>query len=111
MIVLLLFTAASFLVYGFTCLFSPKMKLEFIRFGLNQKQRIITGIAQILGSLGLLLGLFLGDLLVFLAALGLAILMAAGFAVRIKIRDPFQDAAPSFIFLILNAWIAYAYMP
>jgi len=57
------FSAISFLFYGFHCLFSDHMKNEFIRFGLA-KRRNLTGMLQILGGLGLVIGFFYSPLLI-----------------------------------------------
>ncbi len=80
------------------------MRKEFDRFGLSQTQRIITGIAQMLGALGLLLGLFY-PILGLIATLGLSLLMLMGFAVRLKIKDKLRESLPSFLFMILNGYL------
>ncbi|WP_378175445.1 DoxX family protein [Aquimarina sp. SS2-1] len=99
-----LFSAFSFLFYGFSCLFSKHMKNEFIRFGLA-KRRNITGILQILGGLGLFIGYFYLPVLAIISSGGLTLLMILGFGVRIKIRDPFLASLPSFLFAILNLYL------
>jgi uncharacterized membrane protein YphA (DoxX/SURF4 family) len=102
--IIIIFSALAFLYYGITCLTSPIMKKEFHRFGLSDQKRILTGILQITGAVGLILG-FLITQLGAVAALGLSILMLLGFRVRVKIRDPLTDTLPSFVFMILNGWI------
>ncbi|MCC5925647.1 MAG: DoxX family protein [Bacteroidetes bacterium] len=97
--------ALFFLLYGLQCFISPVMKLEFKRFGLTEPQRIATGVLQLLGAAGVVVGFFI-PLLGFLAASGLALMMLSAFAVRIKIKDGFFQSAPSLIFLFLNGWIA-----
>lgn len=101
--------AFCFLGYGLSCLFTEKMQEEFDRFNLSQSQRRLTGFLQILGSLGLLIGFFTTSLLAMLAAVGLSLLMLLGFLIRLKIKDGFYDSAPSFVFMILNAYLAYGY--
>jgi len=100
--------ALFFLLYGLQCFTSNKMVLEFERFGLPDSRRILTGVLQLLGSAGLLVG-FLMPVIGFLASGGLAIMMLVAFAVRIKIRDGFLESAPSFVFLLLNGWVSMSF--
>lgn len=83
------------------------MNEEFKRFGLSEVQRKLTGIFQLLGSVGLMAGFFISWLGIA-SALGLTIMMLVAFAVRIKIKDSLTQTAPSLVFLLLNAWITYA---
>lgn len=103
-----LFSGACFLFYGFSCILSSRMKLEFERFGIPQF-RSLTGVLQILGGLSLLIGIYFLPFLAFIGALGLAVLMLMGFAVRLKIKDSFVLSAPSLMFGLLNAFLAYKY--
>lgn len=100
--------AFAFLFYGYNCIFSVVMDKEFRRFGLTTTQRKLTGVLQILGASGLLLGLFYPKI-GFAASLGLSILMLLGFIVRLRIKDSFLESAPSFIFMLLNAYLAYRF--
>lgn len=106
--VLLVTTALAFLLYGYNSLYFAPMIAEFNRFGLTSLQRRITGVMQILGALGLLLGLRY-PAFGLAASSGLCLMMALGFGVRIKIKDSFLQAAPSFIFMILNGFIAFKF--
>lgn len=107
--ILTFFVAACFIGYGFTCVYSDKMKVEFKRFGLTNSQRILTGVLQVLGSVGLLVGFYFFPILAILSAIGLSLQMLLGFLVRIKIKDGFYDSSPSFVFMILNGYLAYGY--
>ena len=104
----LLVSTLAFLFYGINCLWSQKMKDEFVRFGLN-KQRVLTGSLQLLGAIGLAFGYFFWAPLAFFAALGLTLLMLAGFVVRIKIKDSVSASLPSLIFAIVNLYICIQY--
>jgi len=101
------FTSASFLYYGLSCLISPHLINEFERYGLPQ-YRVLTGILQLIGAVGITVGLMYPLLGVFAAA-GLALLMMAGFITRIKIKDTFLQMFPSFFYILLNAYIASAF--
>jgi|TARA_R110000868_G_scaffold4768_4_gene29729 hypothetical protein len=76
------------------------MVLEFKRYDL-EKFRVLVGLLQLLGSLGLFLGFFSKNWAI-LASLGLAVLMAIGFMVRVKIKDPFILSFPSIFYAVLN---------
>ena len=84
------------------------MALEFVRFGLPDSQRILTGVLQLLGSAGLMVG-FLLPVIGLLASGGLAIMMFVAFLVRMKIRDGFIESAPSLLFLLLNGWVSWSF--
>ena len=107
LIYLVLFTAFSFLYYGLACLISPRLRIEFKRFGLPE-YRMLTGFLQLLGSLGIILGLIF-PLLGTLASAGLTLLMVAGFITRIKIKDTFIETLPSFFFMLINGYITFSY--
>jgi hypothetical protein len=98
--ILKIFNLICFFGYGFSCLFSEKMKKEFSRYGLAHFRRL-TGLLQIAGSLGLVAGFYF-EPLTKVAALGLSVLMFLGVGVRIKIRDPFLAIVPAFVFMCLN---------
>ena len=103
-----LFSALSFLLYGTTCLTTAHMRREFARYGLP-RQRVLTGILQLLGAVGLLAGLVFPPLGQW-AAGGLALLMVLGFGVRLKIRDSLLQALPAFFYLVLALYLCLAPM-
>lgn len=103
---LIYLSGISFIFFGITCLFTARIKMEFIRFGLTTIQRQITGVLQIMGSIGLLLFEF-NQLIAIIAAVGLSVLMLLGFIVRMRIKDSIYESSPAFIFMILNGIIAY----
>jgi|TARA_B110000503_G_scaffold143502_1_gene245358 hypothetical protein len=104
---LILFNSIAFVSYGISCLVGQKMKSEFFRFGLTDIQRKITGISQVLGGLGLIIGYFLDIRIAILSALGLSVLMLAGFITRLKIKDPIAETLPSLLFMLLNIILTY----
>jgi len=103
-----LVSSLSFLAYGITYFTSPKMKSEFIRFGLS-KLGILTAILEILGAFGLLVGLMFSYILP-LSSGGLALLMFLGVAVRLRVKDSLWDLLPALFFLGLNSYIFFASM-
>jgi hypothetical protein len=105
---LVFLNASFFFFYGLQCLISQTMVSEFRRFGLPDSQRVLTGVLQLLGSVGLVVGLYL-PLLGALASGGLALMMLVAFGTRIKVGDGFLQSAPSLIFLVINTWISFSF--
>lgn len=103
--VLTWFSGVAFIYFGINCFVSKYILAEFNRYKLPQFRKL-TGYLQILGALGLIIGLYFSPLLLIASATGLCLLMLAGFMVRLKIRDNFIKASPSFTFAILNLGIA-----
>lgn len=106
LIILIVFNAASFLVYGILCFLSASMAREFDRYGFGPQRRIIGGL-QIAASIGLFGGLsqhWMGQA----ASGGLALMMLAGVGVRIGIRDSFPQTLPALFYLSLNVYLFWA---
>ncbi len=101
----IVFSAVSFLVFGLSCLFSDFMVLEFKRYQLS-KYRVVTGVLQLIGSAGLLVG-FKWMPIAILSAAGLSLLMLLGFITRIRIKDSFLQSFPSFFYMVLNLVITF----
>lgn len=81
------------------------MKLEFKRFGL-EKFGALVAMLEILGALGLLLGISL-PLILLISSGGLTILMFLGVLVRIKMKDSLLVSTPAAVYMLLNACIFY----
>jgi len=103
---LTIFSGVSFLFFGCACFVSKKIKIEFERYGLPSFRKMI-GALQLLGGVGLIVGMVCSTTLQLYAAFGLSVLMFLGFLVRIKIKDAFLLAAPSLFYALLNAYICY----
>lgn len=100
-----LFSSLSFAGYSISYFISPNMKNEFERFDLKDLG-IVVIIFEILGAVGLLVGLFFKPLLL-LASGGLALLMLLGLLTRIKKKDSFLVSLPALFFMLLNTYIFY----
>ncbi len=94
-------TAISFLGYGMSCVFTTHMVAEFERYQLA-RFRVMTGVLQLLGAIGLLIGLCI-PLIGLFASGGLALQMLLAFGVRIKIKDSIFLTAPSLMFMGISA--------
>jgi hypothetical protein len=101
----ILLSSFSFLFYGISYFISPHMKNEFIRFKL-EKLGLFTIILEILGALGLLVGLWYKPLLLFSSG-GLGLLMLLGLLVRIKLKDSLWISLPALFYMGLNAYIFF----
>ena len=91
--ILILISSLSFLGYGIAYFISPQMKSEFKRFGL-EKVGTLTAVLELLGAVGLLVGLKI-HLILLISAGGLALLMFLGVAVRVKNKDSLWISLPA----------------
>jgi uncharacterized membrane protein YphA (DoxX/SURF4 family) len=107
--VLILISSISFLGYGIAYFVTPQMKEEFKRFGL-EKVGALTAVLEILGAVGLLVGLKV-HLILLISAGGLGLLMLLGVGVRIKNRDSLWISLPATFFMLLNFYIFYLSLP
>ena len=107
--VLILISSLSFLGYGIAYFTSPNMKNEFKRFGL-EKVGTLTTVLELLGAVGLLVGLKI-PLILLISAGGLGLLMFLGVAVRVKVKDSLAISLPALFFMILNFYIFYLSLP
>ncbi len=107
--ILQLSSALAFLGYGMACLSTSHMKQEFQRYGL-QRFRVLTGLLEMGGGAGLLIGIFTSNsILSILASSGLTVLMICGVGVRLRIKDRFVQCLPAIILFLLNSLIAYSH--
>ena len=97
---------AAFGSYGAACFVSPHITHEFERYRLPHLRRL-TGILEIAGALGLLVGLWF-DPLRILAAASLAMLMVFAILARFRIRDSLVAMSPALFLLALNVFISVA---
>lgn len=100
---LIIFSSLSFLGYGIAYFASPKMKSEFVRFGLA-KLGTLTAVLEIIGAAGLLLGLQSNFFLVISSG-GLALLMFFGVIVRLRVKDGIIASSPATLYMFLNLYI------
>lgn len=105
LLVVVLFTGISFVVYGINSFVSKRMIKEFKRWGLLNKRKIIAS-CQLFGGVGLLLGLEWNTTLI-LSSCFLALMMLVAIVVRIKVKDDISDILPAFAYLVLSLIILY----
>jgi len=101
--VCILISSFSFFAYAFSYFKAQHMKDEFKRFGLEKMGLTIT-LLEIIGALGLLVGLKIYFVLI-ISSFGLALIMLAGVIIRIKVKDDIWITLPAFFYMALNAYI------
>ena len=92
-----------FLYYGLSVLVSDAMVREFEKFGLLRFRKL-TGVLEVLGAVGLLVGYFLPPLVV-VASGGLTLLMVLGVAVRHRAGSTFVESVPALVMLFINLYV------
>lgn len=102
-ILLISFSAISFLAYGLGCFFFAYLKQEFERYHLKSL-RVLVGVLQLCAAFGLLAGINL-PWLGRLTSAALALMMLAAVSVRIKIKDSLLQTLPALFYMLLNAYI------
>ena len=100
----MLFCAASFFLYGWSCLKTKYMVAEFKRYRLSRFRKI-TGQLQLFGATGLVVGLLIPEI-GGIAAAGLSLQMASGLGVRIGIGDSWFRCLPAAFYMLVCGWIA-----
>lgn len=105
LLIIVLFTGASFLVYGVNSLVSGRMKKEFKRWGLERRRKSIA-YSQLACGAGLFFGLEWNIILIFSSAF-LVLMMLVAIGVRVRINDDASDILPAFAYMVLGAIILY----
>jgi len=82
------------------------MKVEFSRYGLS-KYRKLTGIFELLGGVGILIGLKISSIFMISTG-GLSLLMFLGILARIKIKDKMINIVPAILFFTLSLYLLMA---
>ena len=100
---IILFTGISFIIYGVNSFYSRRMISEFKRWGYHKHRKTISSL-QILGGLGLLIGLKINILLIA-SSLCLSIMMFVAIIVRVKINDNVARILPAITSLMLSSLI------
>ena len=107
MIILIIITSMAFFSYGFLCLTTDHMSEEFKRYGLT-KYKKLTGVLEILGAIGLIVGFSYTPILL-IASLGLTMLMLLGVITRIRVKDPWYQIIPAFVLMFITGLIFRSY--
>ncbi|UYX50011.1 DoxX family protein [Bacillus thuringiensis] len=90
-----------FLMTG-TKIISGKMADEFKRFGLPSFLNFLTGAFEIVGAIGMLIGIWVPIL-----ALLAGTMLAAALTLIVLARDPFKKAIPALVLCVLSLGISF----
>lgn len=101
---LALANAVAFLAFGGSLIFTKAMTADFARFGL-ERFRVTTGVLEVLGGVGVLIGLRWAPAL-RISLIGLSAIMLAGVVVRLRSGDALVEMAPAALLLALNGYLA-----
>jgi putative oxidoreductase len=100
-----------FLLIGSMTVAGMKMFVEnFRRFGYPQWFRIVTGSLEVLGGIGLLIGIWL-PWLAALASAGLTLVMLGAFLTELRTREPLQKMVLPIVLGALAIVVAASYWP
>lgn len=104
-LVILLFSAISFLFYGVSSFYSDRMILEYDRWGYKKFRKLIASL-QFIAGFGLLIGFYFSLLLTLVSA-SLTLMMIAAIFVRIRVKDNIINTLPAILYAVLNFIIFY----
>ena len=101
--IITLFAGVSFIIYGINSFLSQKMVLEFKRWGLEKKRKIIA-VSQFICGVLLCLGL-ISKTILFISSSFLVIMMLTAVYFRIKIKDNISEILPAMSYLLIGLLI------
>lgn len=82
------------------------MKEEFTAYGLPMWMVYFVGILKVIFSIGLIVGLWIPELISFSAS-GIAIFMFFAILMHVKIKDPIKKSIPALTFMVLSLLIIF----
>jgi uncharacterized membrane protein YphA (DoxX/SURF4 family) len=100
-----------FVLIGSATVAGMKMLVEnFRRFGYPQWFRVVTGSLEVLGGIGLLIGIRL-LWLAELASAGLTLVMLGAVLTQLRTRDPWKKIALAIVLGVLTSLVVVSYWP
>ena len=95
--------SVAFIGYGCACIFFGGMIDEFKRYNLS-KFRVTVGIFELLGGIGLFVGLQV-PIIYVISVIGLILLMAMGYIVRSRLGDGFVQKLPALSLMVICMYL------
>lgn len=83
---------------------------NFRRFGYPQWFRVVTGSLEVLGGIGLLIGIWL-PWLAELASAGLTLVMLGAVLTHLRTRDPWKEITLAIVMGVLTSLVVVSYWP
>lgn len=105
-LIILFFSAISFIFYGISSFYSDRMIFEYERWG-YKKFRILIASLQLIAGIGLIIGNYFSLLLLILVSASLTLMMITAIFVRIQIKDNLTNILPAILYTILNFILFY----
>lgn len=100
-----------FVLIGSAAVAGMKMLVEnFRRFGYPQWFRVVTGSLEVLGGIGLLIGIWL-PWLAELASAGLTLVMLGAVLTHLRTRDPWKEITLAIVMGVLTSLVVVSYWP
>jgi uncharacterized membrane protein YphA (DoxX/SURF4 family) len=100
-IVLQVILGLGFLMFGLMIFGAKQMIQEFQRYGYSKGFRVFTGLIEVIGAVGMIVGIWKPQFAA-LAGILLAATMIGALFTHIRIKDPVKNMGAAFIFLILS---------
>ncbi|WP_163254187.1 DoxX family protein [Bacillus tropicus] len=94
-----------FLMTG-TKIISGKMADEFKRFGLPSFFNFLTGAFEIIGAIGMLIGIWIPTVALLAGLLLGGTMLAAALTLIVLARDPFKKAIPALVLFVFSLGIS-----
>jgi len=101
-------SGGAFIFYGFETLFAEPPRGEYERFGMPQLRQLV-GTMQMLGGVGVLMGLAYAPIGVAAAA-GLTVLMILGLLTRLRVHDGPRLMIPAGTYAVINATLIVLFL-
>lgn len=104
-IVLQVILALGFLMFGLMKFGAKQMIQEFQRYGYPQGFRVFTGLIEVIGAVGMIVGIWKPQIAA-LAGILLAATMIGALFTHIRLKDPGKSMGAPLILLILSIVVA-----
>ncbi|MGQ3543011.1 DoxX family protein [Bacillus cereus] len=85
---------------------SGKMADEFKRFGLPSFFNFLTGVFEIVGAIGMLIGIWIPVVALWAGLLLAGTMLAAALTLIVLARDPFKKAIPALVLFVLSLGVS-----
>jgi uncharacterized membrane protein YphA (DoxX/SURF4 family) len=105
-IIILQIILGIFFMFTGTRIISGKMANEFSQFGLPSYFNFLTGFFEIIGSIGMIVGIWYPIVALLSGLLLGATMLAAAFTLVVIARDPFTKAIPAIVLCLVSFAIA-----
>lgn len=104
-IILQIILGLGFIMFGYMKFTSEDMVKGFDHFGLPQWFRIVTGVFEWIGAVGMIVGIWY-PMLALLSGIWLAIIMFFAILAHIRAKDPIAQSGMPAILLVLSIVVA-----